>query len=266
MNKKRAMSTEQARQVRESGHLDAKSFARLIGMDNDYQNGAIDKKDVIDQNGDTHSLKSGDKRWQIFLYSQKRFNEDMIYKVMGGVGDGIGNLILACLNCFPDTYEEYLTDKLKYKTALKSKMISLCGKLQENDVFAAFLLKSIFNCGEVNYLTIKNDDQYHVFLSTDVIDVLVNNLQKETSKARSNDQMHYQKVIFINNKTNVGTIEIRHDSKAHYKQVVFSLDKNPIFALLKTKIEQKEEWSTNVVVYGKAINKFKKKHKAYLSQ
>ena len=264
--KKRAMTSEQARDVRAKGHEDAKKFAQLIGMDTDYQNGAIDKKDVVDQNGDTHSLKSGDKRWQIFLYSEKRFKEDMIYKVMGGVGDGIGNLILSCLDCFPVSFEQYKEDKEKYKKLLKTKMISLCGKLQENDVFAAFLLKSVFNCGEVNYLTIKNNDKYHVFLSSDVIEILVNNLQRENSKARNNDQMHYQKVVFLFEDVNVGTIEIRHDSKAHYKQAVFSLDKNPIFELLTSKIEKSEQWGSNIVVYGKAIKKFEKKHKAYLNQ
>lgn len=265
IKRKRAMTSEQARNVRAQGHADAKGFAQLIGVEEDYQNGAIDKKDVVDQNGDTHSLKSGDKRWQIFLYSERRFKEDMIYKVMGGVGDGIGNLMLSCLNCFPATFEEYKSDKEKYKRALKTKMISLCGKLQENDVFAAFLLKSVFNCGEVNYLTIKNDEKYHVFLSTDVIDILVNNLQRENSKARTNDQMHYQKVVFLFADINVGTIEIRHDSEAHYKQVIFSLDKKPIFDLLTSKIEKSEQWGSSIVVYGKAIKKFEKRHKAYLN-
>ena len=46
---------------------------------------------------------------------RRRFKEDMIYKVMGGVGDGIGNLMLSCLNCFPATFEEYKRDKEKLK-------------------------------------------------------------------------------------------------------------------------------------------------------
>ena len=263
-NRRRAMTSDQARQVREQGHLDAKEFARIIGVGDDYQNGATDKKDVVDQNGDTHSLKSGETRWQIFLYSVTRFKEDVIYKVMGGVGDGVGNLILECLNCFPDSFEEYLENKNKYKTLLKSKMISLCGKLQDKDVFAAFLVKSIFNCGEVNYLTIKNDEKFHVFLSNDVVESVVENVERQMSKLRGRDQMHYQKVVLVHDDVNVGTIEIRHDSTSHYKQAVFALNKADIFRLLTSKITNKQEWGDKVVVYGKAINKFKKKHKEYL--
>jgi hypothetical protein len=37
-------------------------------LSNDYQNDVQAKKDVIDFNGDSHSVKSGKKRWQIFLY------------------------------------------------------------------------------------------------------------------------------------------------------------------------------------------------------
>ena len=55
--KKRAMSSEKARNVRAKGHKDAKSFAKLIGLNDDYQNDHQAKKDVIDQNGDAHSVK-----------------------------------------------------------------------------------------------------------------------------------------------------------------------------------------------------------------
>lgn len=78
--------------------------------------------------------------------------------------------------------------------------------------------------------------------------------------------MHYQKVVFLFADINVGAIEIRHDSEAHYKQVIFSLDKKPIFDLLTSKIEKYEQWGSRVVVYGKAIKKFEKKHKEFLNQ
>ena len=171
--KKRAMSKEKAQKVKKQGHSDEKEFAEIIGMENEYKNGVTDKKDVIDQNGDTHSIKGGEKRWQIFLYGIDRFKTDSIFKVMGGVGDGIGTLLYSCLCCFPDDFADYEKDKKKYKQLLKSKIIALGGKLQNNDVFSAFLLKSMFNCGEVTYLTIKNDNKYHIFMSDDVIDILV---------------------------------------------------------------------------------------------
>lgn len=264
-NKKRAMSSEKAQKVKKKGHSDEKEFAEVIGMKDEYKNGATDKKDVVDQNGDTHSLKGGDKRWQIFLYGIKRFQTDQIYKVMGGVGDGIGTLIHDCLDCFPEKFDDYELDKEKYKQLLKSKMIALGGKLQNNNIFSAFLLKSMFNCGEVIYLTIKNDDKFHVFYNNDVIDILTKNLLRETSKAIAEGQMDYQKVTMVYKEKNVGTIEIRHDSKEHYRQAVFSLDKTPIFELLSSSTT-KEDWGDKVCVYGKAIKKFAKKHKKYLTE
>lgn len=260
---KRAMSSEKASEVKKQGHADEIEFARLIGMEEEYQNGQKDKKDVIDQNGDTHSIKGGQRRWQLFLYSYERFKNDKIFKVMGGVGDGIGELIRSCLDCFPDDYSVYKSAKDEYKQLLKAKMIALCGKLQDNDVFSAFLSKSMFNCGEVVYLTIKQDDTFHVFLNDDVIEILVNNLKRETSKARNNNETDYQKVTFVYNDTNVGTIEIRHDSEQHHKEAVFSLDKAPIYNLLAGSFK-KEQWGNKVFVYGKAINKFKNKHKEFL--
>jgi hypothetical protein len=67
MSKRKAMSKEKAQNVRAKGHEDAKSFAKLIGLDSDYQNDVKAKKDVIDLSGDAHSVKSGAKRWQLFL-------------------------------------------------------------------------------------------------------------------------------------------------------------------------------------------------------
>ena len=262
--RKRAMSSEKASEVKRQGHEDEREFAKLIGMEAEYQNGPTDKKDVIDKNGDTHSIKGGNKRWQIFLYGIDRFRKDMIFKVMGGIGDGIGQILLSCLECFPDDYATYQSDKTKYKELLKPRMIELSGKLQNNEVFSAFLLKSIFNCGEVTYLTIKNDDVFHVFLNDDVIQTLVTTLSRETSVAMRADQMDYQKVTFVYNSVNVGTIEVRHDSDKHYRQAVFSLDKTPILDLLSTKVTKKEAWGSNVIVYGKAIKKFEKNHKAFL--
>lgn len=264
--KKRAMTTEQAQRVKKQGHTDEKEFARLIGMNDEYQNGGKDKKDVVDQNGDTHSIKGGEKKWQVFLYSIDRFQKDIVFKVMGGIGDGVGEILYSCLECFPEKYELYQEDKIKSKELLKSKMIALSGKLQNDDVFSAFLLKSMFNCGEVVYLTIKNDGFFHIFLCDDVIEILVSNLLRETSKARIKGQMDYQKVTFVCEGKNVGTIEIRHDGRKNYRKAVCSLDKAPILELLISSVTTKQQWGDRVIVYGKAIKKFEKNHKDYLSK
>mgnify|MGYP001604182323 CR=1 FL=1 len=66
MPKKRSLSTEDARWVRQRGYNDALEFALAIGLPRDYQNDPQAKKDVIDKSGDAHSVKSGEKKWQIF--------------------------------------------------------------------------------------------------------------------------------------------------------------------------------------------------------
>ena len=84
-HKKKAMTSEQARKVRQSGHDDAKEFANLIGLPTDYQNDPQAKKDVIDLLGDAHSVKSGAKKWQIFLHSPSRFERDIIFRRLNGL-------------------------------------------------------------------------------------------------------------------------------------------------------------------------------------
>lgn len=76
IHKKRGLDSEGARKVRQQGHDDALEFALSIGLNSDYQNDSKAKKDVIDPSGDGHSVKSGNKKWQIFLYGVNRFETD----------------------------------------------------------------------------------------------------------------------------------------------------------------------------------------------
>ena len=82
---KRGLSSENARKVRQQGHDDAFEFAMLIGLDSDYQNDVVAKKDVIDPSGDAHSVKSGNKKWQLFLYGLNRFSTDDFFQTMNGI-------------------------------------------------------------------------------------------------------------------------------------------------------------------------------------
>ena len=100
---RKAMSTEKARQVRQQGHDDALEFARTIGVESDYRNNLKAKKDVIDGNGDTHSVKSGQKRWQIFLYRSSRLQSDDAFLSMNGVGQ----LLIDCLKVYPEKFTDY---------------------------------------------------------------------------------------------------------------------------------------------------------------
>src|SRR5436190_88816 len=107
IRKSRASTSDNARKYRQQGHDDALLFAFAIGLDADYKNDLSAKKDVIDPSGDAHSVKSGLKKWQIFLYGLTRFESDTLFRVMNGMGD----LLINCIKSFPETYEEYVLDK-----------------------------------------------------------------------------------------------------------------------------------------------------------
>lgn len=79
IRKTRASSSDEARRYRQQGHDDALLFALAIGLSEDYKNDAKAKKDVIDPSGDSHSVKSGEKKWQIFLYRLNRFKSDPFF-------------------------------------------------------------------------------------------------------------------------------------------------------------------------------------------
>ncbi len=51
MNKKRAMSSEEASYVKIKGHKDARDFASLLGIGKEYTSEPQTKKDVIDSEG-----------------------------------------------------------------------------------------------------------------------------------------------------------------------------------------------------------------------
>lgn len=172
MRRKRALTTEGARAVRQKGYDDTPEFALAIGLSSDYKNDPQAKKDVIDPSGDAHSVKGGEKKWQVFLYGLGRFESDHAFIVM----NGIGALLAECINAFPATYAQYRRDKIVAKERLRVPMVKLADKLKEKSRLKAFLNKSLFNGGEVNYLTVKQGGVFHVFLNRDVVDVFGDNL------------------------------------------------------------------------------------------
>lgn len=104
MGKKRAMSSEKASYVKRQGHADARKFAELLGIGKEYKSDLKAKKDVIDWEGNSYSVKSGEKKWQIFLYGKTRFGEDYTFKGMNGLGE----LFMRCIDSFPESREKYM--------------------------------------------------------------------------------------------------------------------------------------------------------------
>ncbi len=257
MNKKRAMSHEKASYVKLQGHRDAQEFAELLGIGKEFKSDPKAKKDVIDYEGYSYSVKSGEKKWQIFLYSKSRFEEDYTFKGMNGIGE----IMLKCIESFPEDRNEYVKNKIVYKQKLQEPMRKLCEKLKQKRLLGAFLDKSIFNSGEVDFLVVKDKEVFHIFLNKDVINVLTNNFEVENSKARSEGQLDAQKVVFKINGRTIGEIEMRNESEIHYREIKFWLSKPMTLELLKTNIKNAQNFSDRIVVYGSAINKLLKIYK-----
>jgi len=246
MRKKRAMTSSKASSVKKMGHLDAKEFAKLIGVSDDYKNDEKAKKDVVDLNGDSHSVKSGSSFWQIFLYGKNRFENDVAFKAMNGIGE----IMLNCINSIPNDKNEYQKNKDFFKEKIASQMILLCNKLQEKYRLEAFLRKSIFEGSQVNYLTIKHNGSFHIFWHDDVIKTFVDNFKIENSKGM-------QKVL-LKLENNCGEIEMRNGEDHHHKEMKFRLHKIKVVNLLQQEIKDFKIFNQSVAVYGMAIKKFLK--------
>ena len=250
---RRGGTSDEGRAYRQRGHDDALRFAQCLGMGTDYRRDPKAKKDVIDPSGDAHSVKSGQKKWQIFLYRRSRFENDDGFQAL----NGIGSLLIHCIDAFPPRYEDYLEDKLAAKIRLQTPMRELKDRFQRKALLRAFLMKSIFNGGEVNYLTICDDEIFHVYWNVDVVRVLGAEFTVENSKSKRAGQPNCQKVLFRHDDRNVGELEMRNDSLQHYGEVRFNMLKEPCFALLQAAIQNKCHYPDQPVVsYGRAVNTF----------
>ncbi len=252
MPKKKAMSSERAREVKLRGHADAREFAEVLGIGKEFKKDLGAKKDVIDSEGYSYSVKSGEKKWQIFLYGEKRFKEDIEFKAVN-----LSKTFLDCIQAFPVQREKYLKNKLIYKMQLQRPMTVLKNKLSNKNKLRLLLNKGLFNSGEVDFLVIKDNNVFHVFYNKDVLDILINLISVENSKARSKNQLDNQKMVLkIQGKT-YGEIEMRNDSEIHYREIKFWLDRNLITSLLKEKIKPFSYFNNKIILYGKAIRKLK---------
>ena len=252
VRKSRASSSEEARRYRKQGHDDALRFAQLIGLEADYKNDPKAKKDVIDLSGDAHSVKGGVKKWQIFLYGLNRFTTDNIFGAM----NGMGQLLVECINSFPVDFEEYHSNKSVYKEKLQPHMIALAEKMKDKTRLRAFLSKSMFNGGEVDYLTVLEGNKYHIFWGKQIVDVFSEELEVGNSIARTDNQMSFQKVIMKYKGNNLAEIEMRNDSVVHYREIRFNMVKPKAMELIFDKITDFREFNNEVIVYGEAIKKF----------
>ena len=248
------MTGDAARAKKISGHSNEAEFARLIGGEL-HAGLATDKPDVIDKNGDAHSVKSG-KFWQIFLYGRERFVANTNFNDIGNLCP----LFIDCLDTFPGTYEKYAADKHSAKIKLQPAMRALLAEMQRPTVLSRFLQKGLFDGQAVLYLTVSRSiansahKHHHIFHRDDAIEVL-SKLTLENSRARTAEQYSDLKVLFKTTK-NVGEIEVRADSKMHYKQMKWRFNGNLIFEFLHENLPAPKKPNPSIFVYGCAAKHF----------
>ncbi|MGB4298431.1 MAG: hypothetical protein WBK32_02255 [Candidatus Saccharicenans sp.] len=248
------MTSDKASQVKRKGHEDAEEFVQELGIGKEFKCDPRAKKDVIDEYGRSYSVKSGEKKWQIFLYGENRFKNDFTFQ---GI-DGLGQIFIECIESFPPRRSDYLDNKNIYKARLQKPMVKLAEKLKEKRLLASFIDKGIFNSGEVDFLVIKHENLFHLFWGRDVVNILTSNFNVENSQGRTAGQMACQKVVFKYLNRTIGEIEMRNDSDLHYREVKFWLAKNLTFELLTYNIKAKKKFRSKIILYGGAINKFKR--------
>jgi hypothetical protein len=170
----------------------------------------------------------------------------------------VGQLIIKCIECFPLTFEAYQQDKKAAKEKCRVPMRELKELLQEKKRVRSFINKAMFNGGEVNYLTVKDQNKYHIFLNKDVVTAFADSVTVENSKAITSTQTPEQKVIFKSNGTNLVELEIRNSGENHYREVLCVMNKAKMMDLLYEKIPQTAVYNDSILVYGEANKKFGK--------
>ena len=260
MAKRRAMSSAHASEVKTAGHRNEVDFATLIG--GEVQQGShTDKKDVIDRQHRSHSVKAG-TWWQIFLYGRQRLRTDAIFQGLGRVAD----IMIDCLDAFPPNRANYLADKVSAKQRLQSEMQKLLAELQDPRIFRAFLDKALFDGGNAQYLSIfpgpaktqAASKHFHIFHKNDVVDALATDVTLQNSKARREGETDAQKVTFRSSllKHNIGEIEVRTDSDTHYREMKFRLHAESVMQILTSEIGETSSLHPQLTTYGRAVRLF----------
>lgn len=168
----------------------------------------------------------------------------------------MGQHLIDCIDSFPESFAEYQLNKAEAKRKLAPNMVALAGKLKDKHRLRAFISKSMFNGGEVNYLTVLADSKFHIFWGKEIEQVMADNLEVTNSQALQAGQFPNQKVLLKYEGVNLGEIEMRNDSLIHYREIRFNMYKPKAMKLLFDKIIIKKEFNKKVIVFGEAIKHF----------
>ena len=261
MAKRRAMSSAHASEVKTAGHQNEVDFATLIG--GQVQQGShTDKKDVIDRQHRSHSVKAG-TWWQIFLYGRERLRTDAIFQGLGQVAD----IMIDCLDAFPEDRANYLLDKVSAKERLQLQMRRLLAEMQEPKIFRAFIDKALFDGGNAQYLSVfpgpaktpAASKHFHIFHKDDVVDALSADVTLQNSKARRAGETDAQKVTFRSAllERNIGEIEVRTDSDMHYREMKFRVHAESVIQILTNAISESSSLHSQLTTHGRAVRLFR---------
>ena len=288
INRRRAPSSRISSEKKRKGHKNEDIFASLI---NGEVKKGTQKGDVKDRNKKLHSVKSG-KKWQIFLYSYSRISQSLNLSILKH-----------CQDSFPSNYQSYLRDrekcisfkenyiKINGRTAakslsneevsknigknlyisskylLKDNTLKVCDTLKDKKKLRNFYNEALFNNDEVDYLTIKEnqnntDDLFMIFDKNDVLNTLIDSTFVSTSNAGhvpEDFNVEGQKVLICykqpsGKSKNIIEIEVRNESESKYRSIRFNMYSKDTLNLLSNLNSIK--LSDKIIVYGEAISKF----------
>jgi len=245
-HKKKSMTSEKASHVKKSGHKNEDDFVSIFQGAHKIK--GTGKTDVRYKDY-SFSLKKVCKRIQFALYTHNSDRWD---------DTPISTLCKACLEIYPESYSEYLQNKVSCKDKLREKMINLKEHLTIKENLKEYLEKMIFNKEEVNFLVMKDNDNQHIYFRDDVIEILINNTSVQNSQAIKEGDTPEQKVIIKckNNKDkfiNLIEIEVRNSGSNHYAELLCVCNRDKLFDLLNENISESIEIKNNVILKGKAI-------------
>lgn len=258
----KGMEPDEAQMKKVAGHTNEDDYADIIGG-RVTRGPHTGKTDVVDPYDGRHSVKSGRKSWQVFLYAESRLDSNTILQGIGNVATLLGD----CLRVFPKDRATMIDNRDYYKQSLQLPIRELSNELQKDNVFKAFWHKALFD-GEVEYLGIlppsfdpsiarSADKHFHIFDSDEVIDIICANTGANTSKQYTKHQTPAQKVIFPtklkgkNKLLNLGEIEIRVDPK-NYRLAKMWINPDRTFTLLRDHLSPTNHPHSQITAYGKA--------------
>lgn len=247
--KKKAMSSEKASKVKKEGHSNETDFSLMIpGSEVLEGTGKVD----VQYKNYSFSLKKECKRIQMALYSLE--SKNWLETSPSAM------LCKDCLTIYPKNFEEYVNEKQHYKELLREKMVNLKNHLCLKENLREYLNLIIFKNGEVHFLVMKDKGLQYIYESSEVLDVLLNNVEVFNSSALKKGDIPEQKVVIKSKQTNTSggikwvnliEIEVRNSSKGHYAQMLCVCNRDILFSLLNKNIEKTNQYE-KIVLFGKS--------------